>query len=236
VQDDAIELRIEVIDTGVGISADVLKSLFQPFIQADSSVSRKYGGTGLGLAICGRLCETMGGTVGVDSEVGFGSKFWFTVRCRAVGSAIQPDAPPLAPAMTADAAGALAILAVEDNAIIRTLISKLLARRGYRADLVNNGSEAVAAVQKHRYDLVLMDMQMPVMDGVTATKAIRGLSGPERDIPIIALTANALVGQREICLAAGMNGFLTKPIQPDELYEAILRWSFVETMPDLLDA
>jgi signal transduction histidine kinase/ActR/RegA family two-component response regulator len=236
VQDDAIELRIEVTDTGVGIPGDVQASLFQPFTQADSSVSRKYGGTGLGLAICGRLCETMGGTVGVDSEVGFGSKFWFTVRCRAVGSAVELEAPPLAPAITADAVGALAILAVEDNAIIRTLISKLLARRGYRADLVNNGSEAVAAVQKHRYDLVLMDMQMPVMDGVTATKEIRALSGPERDIPIIALTANALVGQREICLAAGMNGFLTKPIQPDELYEAILRWSFVETMPDFSDA
>jgi signal transduction histidine kinase/ActR/RegA family two-component response regulator len=227
-QDDAIELRIEVIDTGVGISGETRKSLFQPFTQADSSVSRKYGGTGLGLAICARLCETMGGTVGVDSEVGFGSKFWFTVRCRAVGSALDVAAPPLAPTITADATGALNILAAEDNDIIRKLISKLLARRGYHADLVCNGRECIEAVQRKRYDLVLMDMQMPEMDGITATKAIRGLSGPERDIPIIALTANALVGQRELCLAAGMNGFLSKPIQPEELYEAILRWSFVE--------
>jgi signal transduction histidine kinase/AmiR/NasT family two-component response regulator len=228
-QDDAIELRVEVIDTGVGISSDAQKSLFQPFMQADTSVSRKYGGTGLGLAICKRLCETMGGTVGVDSEPGYGSKFWFTVQCRAIGSALELEAPPLAPTSAADAVGTLTILAAEDNDIIRLVISMLLSRRGYQADLVCNGSEAVAAVQTKRYDLVLMDMHMPEMDGVTATKLIRGLSGPERDVPIIALTANALVEHREICLAAGMNGFLTKPIQPDELYEAILRWSFVES-------
>jgi CheY-like chemotaxis protein len=112
----------------------------------------------------------------------------------------------------------------EDNDIIRTLISKLLARHGYHADLVCNGTEAVEAVQKKRYDLVLLDMQMPQMDGITATETIRALSGPEREVPIIALTANALVGQREICVAAGMNSFLTKPIQPDALYEAILHW------------
>ncbi len=115
------------------------------------------------------------------------------------------------------------VLVAEDNGIIQTLISKLLERRGYRADLVCNGREAVEAVQKKHDDLVLMDMQMPQMDGVTATRTIRGLRGPKSKVPIIALTANALVGQREICLAAGMNGFLTKPIQPDALYEAILR-------------
>jgi CheY-like chemotaxis protein len=137
-------------------------------------------------------------------------------------------APPLAPVIPVNAAS-VEILVADDNDILRTLISKLLARRGYQADLVCNGREAVEAVRRKRYHLVLMDMQMPEMDGIAAAEAIRELPGPERLVPIIALTANALVGQREICLAAGMNGFLTKPIQPDELYETILRWGFVES-------
>jgi CheY-like chemotaxis protein len=121
-------------------------------------------------------------------------------------------------------AGALKILVAEDNPIIRTLISKLLLKRGYPSDLVCNGKEAVAAVKRQSYDLVLMDMQMPEMDGISAAKAIRASTGPEREVPIIALTANALVGQREICLDAGMNDFLTKPIRPDALYTAIVHW------------
>jgi CheY-like chemotaxis protein len=115
----------------------------------------------------------------------------------------------------------------EDNDIIRNLICRLLARRGYHADLVCNGRQAVEAVQRKSYHLVLMDMQMPEMDGITATETIRGLSGPEREVPIVALTANALAGQREICLAAGMTSFLTKPIQPEALYEAILKWTAI---------
>jgi PAS domain S-box-containing protein len=224
---DAIELRIEVIDTGVGIPASVKPSLFTPFTQADNSVSRKYGGTGLGLAICKQLCQTMGGDIEVESEPGQGSKFAFTLQCR-VGLPPLTASASLAPTIEVNAA-ALDILVVEDNDIIRKLISMLLARRGYRADLVCNGKEAVEAVRKKFYDLVLMDMQMPVMDGIAATEAIRGLDGPEGTVPIIALTANALVGQRETCLAAGMNSFLTKPIQPDALYAAILRWGIVES-------
>ena len=127
------------------------------------------------------------------------------------------------PAAAADA-GALKILVADDNDIIRSLISKLLAKRGYHADPVCNGREAVAAVQRRSYDLVLMDMQMPEMDGISAARAIRASTGPQREVRIIALTANALVGQRDICLAAGMNQFLTKPIQPDALYAAVLRW------------
>lgn len=226
VEDDATELRIEVEDTGVGIPPDVRKSLFQPFTQADSSVSRKYGGTGLGLAICKRLCETMGGTVDVESRLGEGSRFWFTVRCREGDRVPEREAPQLAPALP-DTTEAIAILVAEDNDIIRGLIAKLLARRGYHADLVCNGREAVEAIRARPYDLVLMDMQMPEMDGITATRAIRAQG--ERNVPIIALTANALVGQREICLAAGMTGFLTKPIQPDALYEAIARRGMVAT-------
>jgi len=229
VADDLIELRIEVIDSGAGIAADVQASLFSPFTQADTSVSRKYGGTGLGLAICKQLCRAMGGDIGVTSEPGHGSKFWFTLQCR-LGASPPISAPSLVPAID-PRAGTLDILVAEDNAIIRTLISKLLSRRGYHADLVGNGKEAVAAVQDKSYDLVLMDMQMPEMDGISATEAIRGLEGPERAVPIIALTANALVGQRETCLAAGMNGFVTKPIQPDALFAAITRWAHAASDP-----
>jgi CheY-like chemotaxis protein len=220
--ENMIELRIEVIDSGIGIPGDVQDSLFTPFTQADTSVSRKYGGTGLGLAICKQLCLTMGGAIGVESEPGHGSRFWFTVQCRS-GSAPEVPAPPLQPAIQ-PGADALNILVAEDNAMIRMLISKLLSKRGYRADLVCDGKAAVAAVQDKSYDLILMDMQMPEMDGISATAAIRALSGPQSQVPIIALTGNALVGQRETCLAAGTSDFLTKPIEPDAFYAAILRW------------
>ena len=222
--DGDIQLRIEVADTGTGIAPETIATLFTPFTQADTSISRKYGGTGLGLAICKRLCQILGGDVEVESELGKGSTFSFTVRCKA--AAVPAVASPaLAPVADDVAMPPLDILVAEDSPIMRTLISKLLARRGYQADIVCNGEEAVAAVQKKPYDLVLMDMQMPQMDGISATAAIRALSDPQRDVPIIALTANALAGQREICLEAGMNGFLTKPIQPDALYDALRRWA-----------
>jgi CheY-like chemotaxis protein len=221
VDDETIELHIAVRDSGVGIPPEIQQRLFTPFTQADTSVSRKYGGSGLGLAICRQLCQTMGGDIGIESEPGRGSTFWFRVRCR-IGAMPVIAAPLLAPVIAVNAT-AVEILVADDNDILRTLISKLLARRGYRADLVCTGRQALEAVQRKRYHLVLMDMQMPEMDGIAAAEAIRALNGPERQVPIIALTANALVGQREICLAAGMNGFLTKPIQPDELYETILR-------------
>jgi len=223
IAEDQIELRVEVIDSGPGIPADAQASLFSPFTQADSSVSRKYGGTGLGLAICKQLCRTMGGDIGVKSRPGIGSVFWFTVRCAPCAKPPVVAAPPLAPQDDVSGSG-LKILVAEDSPIIRTLISKLLARLGFQAQFVCNGAEAVEAVQNDHYDVILMDMQMPVMDGISATKEIRSLPRPVRDIPIIALTANALVGERESCLAAGMNAFLTKPIQPNALRAAILDW------------
>jgi CheY-like chemotaxis protein len=125
--------------------------------------------------------------------------------------------------------GALSILVAEDSPALRMLISTLLSKRGHRADLVCNGKEAVAAVQGKFYDLVLMDMQMPEMDGVTATMMIRDLSGPEGHVPIVALTGNALVGQRESCLAAGMNGYLSKPFEPADFYAEIDRWGTFHT-------
>jgi signal transduction histidine kinase/ActR/RegA family two-component response regulator len=222
-QDSMFELCFDVVDTGAGIPANMLSTLFSPFMQADGAVSRKYGSTGLGLAICKQLCLTMGGDIGVESTSGHGSRFWFTVRCR-LGRPPEVTAPLLQPALAPDAAD-IDILIVEDNPIIRSLVFKLLARRGYEADQVNNGKEALEAVRAKRYGLVLMDMQMPEMDGLSATRAIRNLRGPERNVPIVALTANALVGQRETCLAAGMNSFLTKPIKPEALYDVISCWA-----------
>jgi CheY-like chemotaxis protein len=219
---DIVELRVEVTDTGIGISPEVQARLFNPFTQADTSVSRKYGGTGLGLAISRQLCVMMGGDIGVRSEPGRGSTFWFTVQCRLSQAPVEA-APPLQPVIEAGD-GALRILVAEDNPMIQKLTSRLLAKRGHQADVVGNGEDAVAAVQHKTYDLILMDMQMPVMDGVSATQAIRALAGAVSGIPIIALTGNALIGERERCLAAGMNDYLSKPFEPPELYAVIDRW------------
>jgi PAS domain S-box-containing protein len=226
---DLIELRFEVIDSGIGISKGVQDRLFTPFTQADTSVSRKYGGTGLGLAICKQLCLTMGGTIGVDSVLGHGSRFWFTVQCKR-GEAPIVSAPPLQPAF-AEAARALSILVADDNPMIRMLTSTLLSKRGHRAELACSGKEAVAAVRGKSYDVVVMDLQMPEMDGLSAAKAIRALTGPERHVPIIALTGNAIVGQREICLAAGMNDYLPKPFEPADFYAAIDRCAALAARP-----
>jgi CheY-like chemotaxis protein len=220
-EDDAIELRVEVADTGAGIPAEVKPFLFNPFHagrQFDIAEIRRHraGPCDLQAALPdpGRRYRRR--------KRAWPGQFVFTVKCRA-GLPPAATAPSLAPTIEVSTA-AIDILVAEDNETIRTLVTKLLARRGYRADVVCNGMEAIAAVQKKSYHLVLMDMQMPVMDGIAATVAIRRLSGAERTVPIIALTANALVGQREICLAAGMNSFLTKPIQPDALDATILRW------------
>lgn len=221
-----VELRIEVVDGGIGMSPATQAQLFKPFVQADTSISRKYGGSGLGLAICKRLCNMMDGDIGVESTEGMGSTFWFTVRCR-YGKPPVVEAPSLVPA----ADRSIRILVAEDSPIIATLISSLLCKQGFaRPDMVVNGKEAVAAVARKTYDVVLMDVQMPEMDGMSATAAIRASEGPERDLPIIALTANAVVGQREKYLAIGMNDYVTKPIQPGVLFAAIERWTSVEKL------
>jgi signal transduction histidine kinase/ActR/RegA family two-component response regulator len=231
---DIVELRIEVSDSGIGIPTDVQKDLFSPFTQADNSTSRQYGGTGLGLAICRQLSIIMGGAIGVESVPGRGSTFWFTVHCRR-GAAPTIAAPPTQPAVET-ASRPLAILVAEDNAMIRILIAKLLKKRGHMADMVVNGREAVAAVGKKSYDLVLMDMHMPEMDGVSATLTIRNLTGPERLLPIVALTGNALVGQRESCLAAGMNDYLSKPFESADFYAVIDKWGAAKLVRDALPA
>ncbi|GLH81183.1 hypothetical protein SSBR45G_60920 [Bradyrhizobium sp. SSBR45G] len=216
--DGTVDLRIEVIDSGIGMSPEIQAQIFDPFVQADTSISRKYGGSGLGLAICKQLCSIMGGSIGVASEPGRGSRFWFEAKCRR-GEALALPAEPVVLAIDRP----LEILVAEDSPIIATLIHSLLVKQGFRPTIVVNGTKAVAAVSEKHYDLVLMDVQMPEMDGISATRAIRQLPGPERYVPIIALTANALVGQRETYLAAGMNDYVTKPIQPPLLFAAIRR-------------
>jgi two-component system, sensor histidine kinase len=221
---DKIELNIAVIDTGAGIAPEVQDRLFTRFTQADSSISRRFGGTGLGLAICKELCELMGGKIGVESAPGRGSTFWFTLRCARGAATVEAARGASAPFDT-EAPRALDILVAEDNEINRMLVSALLARLGHRIELVGDGRAAVAAVERRAWDLVLMDVQMPEMDGVAATRAIRALSAPANAVPIIALTANALAEHRAEYLAAGMNDYLTKPIQPEALEAALARWT-----------
>jgi CheY-like chemotaxis protein/HPt (histidine-containing phosphotransfer) domain-containing protein len=220
--DGALELRFEVRDTGIGISEEARSRLFARFSQADSSTTRKFGGTGLGLAICKQLTELMGGEIGVASQPGRGSAFFFTIRC---GVGEEPAEPHVT---EADAAAAsvmrkLRVLVAEDNSVNQLFIKMMLGRLGHFVDVVANGVEAVEAVKRVPYDLILMDIQMPEMDGPTATKVIRQLDRPISRIPIIALTANAMLGQREEYLSAGMDDYVSKPIEPLLLLAAMAR-------------
>jgi signal transduction histidine kinase/ActR/RegA family two-component response regulator len=220
-------LRFEVQDSGIGISEEACKRLFTDFAQADSSTNRHYGGTGLGLAICKRLAEGMGGSIGVVSVEGQGSLFWFELPLRAAAESelearlAAVEAPPLAESASVRT---LRLLLVEDNAINQKLAMTLLGRMGLAVDLAQNGQEAVAAVQASTYDLVLMDMQMPVMDGLEATRTIRTLGPAYTGLPIVALTANAMQADKDACSAAGMNGFLAKPFNRASLQACLAQW------------
>ncbi len=220
------ELRISVTDTGFGIEESAKPRLFRKFSQADSSTTRKFGGTGLGLVICRQLAELMGGDAGVESRFGEGATFWFTLRCvpgdAAAVSAESAGAGTEA-AEAADAGRPLRIVVAEDNRVNQQVVRALLEKRGHSVVIVSNGAEAVEAVRREAFDLVLMDAHMPEMDGITATKTIRSLPGPTGAIPIVALTADAMKGDREKYLAAGMTDYLTKPIRPKELFETVAR-------------
>jgi TMAO reductase system sensor TorS len=218
----ALELRFEVRDTGIGISEEAQAKLFARFSQADSSTTRKFGGTGLGLAICKQLTELMGGEIGVNSRPGRGSSFYFTVCCTEgeqplAFEAAESEAEPMLLMRK------LRILVAEDNSVNQLFIKMLLTKLGHSVDVVGNGNEAVEAVKKISYDLVLMDILMPEMDGPTATKVIRQLDPSVARIPIIALTANAMPGQREEYLAVGMDDYVTKPIERSSLLAALAR-------------
>ncbi len=223
---DTVSLRVEVHDTGIGISDEDQKRLFSAFEQADSSMTRKYGGTGLGLAISRRLVKLMGGDIGVASEPGAGSTFWFTVRLKnaqyASHNTTFSHQSNAAQRLKTEFAGA-ALLLVEDEPFNREISTQLLSDLGLTVDCAENGAIAVAMVQKKPYDLIVMDVQMPVMNGIDATRAIRAMP-TMATIPILALTANAFNEDREVCLSAGMNDHIGKPVDAHTLAQTVLRW------------
>ena len=232
-----VVLRFAVSDTGIGIPPDHMDRLFRSFSQVDASTTRKYGGSGLGLSICKQLAELMGGQIGVESAPGAGSTFWFTIHC----GKSQGTTPRTTPVLEAGAiaAGADAgteicgarILLAEDDEISQEVAVELLKRAGHHCQAVSTGRQAVEEALKGEYDLILMDCQMPEMDGFEATRAIRkhereaGLPRDRQDrLPIIALTANAIRGDRELCLEAGMDDYLAKPLEPRRLMEMLGRY------------
>jgi CheY-like chemotaxis protein len=218
-----VVLRFEVKDTGTGIPAAQIDQLFQPFVQSDTSTSRRYGGSGLGLAIARQLASLMGGKIGAESIEGQGATFWFTARL-----ALAPESPDTGQPNSIETSGARPvrqILLVEDNTTNQMVARLLLERLGHVVHLAGNGAEALAYLQDHDCDLVLMDCEMPGLDGYAATRAIRAPDSTARNphVPIIALTANAMPEEERKCRAAGMNDFLTKPVRATELAAALER-------------
>jgi hypothetical protein len=226
--DDELACLFSVEDTGIGIPAEQQADIFAPFRQGDASTARRYGGSGLGLAISAHLVALMGGRIWLESTPGEGSTFHFTLRF-----GVAEGAAEVAPRVTAvpgrAAAGGdrgdtrpLTVLLVEDNAVNRRLAEIVLTRRGHTVVAADTGPGALRALGKRYFDLVLMDLQLPGMDGIAATRAIRATeTSSGRHVPVLALTAHALPGVREQCLDAGMNGYLTKPLKPAELLEAV---------------
>lgn len=215
-------IRFEVIDSGCGVEPAQLSRLFEPFQQGDASTARRFGGTGLGLAICRRLVEAMGGQIGVESEPGMGSRFWFTLPL--VAAPVEPllmAGEELAPRpMHLDEAR---LLVVEDNPVNRQVAVAMLERLGCKVSLVERGADALERVSRERFDLIFMDVQMPDMDGLEVTRRLRKRGGWSAEVPIVAMTAGGPGGEQTRCLAAGMSGYLTKPLFQDALAATLYR-------------
>lgn len=220
---DPLLLHFAVSDTGIGIPPDRIGQLFQSFSQLDVSTTRRYGGTGLGLAISRRLTELMGGQLWVESRLGEGSTFHFTISTQIANAPAAAGPKPRRVLLPANlpATAPCQILLVEDNIVSQKVALHLLGRLGYCADVVQNGAEAVQAVQAAAYNLVLMDLHMPVMDGLEAARLIRQVLPAERQPAIVAMTAAALVEDQQACLAAGMDGFITKPVRLEQLVDVL---------------
>jgi CheY-like chemotaxis protein len=222
----SVMLKIEVSDHGIGISPEQQARLFHAFTQADGSMNRKYGGNGLGLIICKRIALLMGGDAGVVSEEGVGSTFWVTLRIRwAVAGQIVDNSLPSEPArdVLARQFAGVRVLVAEDDPVCRELNLILLEAAGLAPEAVNDGHEAVEKARGGGYAMILMDVQMPVMDGLEATRIIRKLPGLAA-IPILAMTANAFEDDRSACVAAGMNAHIGKPLEPEVMYSTVLKW------------
>lgn len=222
---DSVDLRVTVADTGIGIPQAAQDTLFDAFTQADGSTTRKYGGTGLGLAIVSQLVDMMGGSLGMESVEGKGSSFWFTANLQVTA------AVPYAVVATIDGNEDLKldakILMVEDNPINQMVAQKMLEKIGLKATIANNGIEALQCLDQQSFDLVLMDCQMPEMDGFDATREIRKLdikALDQKHLPVVAMTANVMSGDRERCLEVGMDDYIGKPVQRDQLASVLRKW------------
>jgi CheY-like chemotaxis protein len=220
---DGWEVTFAVRDTGIGITPEQMGRLFRSFSQADSSITRRYGGSGLGLAISRRLCRLMGGSLEAASEAGNGATFTAKMVLKPAPAQPTKEVPSLeANPTSAPAMARLRVLVAEDNPVNRRLLGVMLERLGHAVEFAHDGRQAVERVRATDYDVVLMDLQMPEMDGITATREIRAVGGAKR-LPIVAVTADATTEDRELCLSAGMDDYLVKPINPELFREVLAR-------------
>lgn len=217
-------ILIEIEDSGIGIPPEIQQKLFMPFTQADSSITRNYGGSGLGLSLCREIIEAMQGEIGVHSQPGKGSVFWFRIPVKVDPEQLKSSGQTQQPVLTEPPEEEQSILVVEDNPVNAKLVIAILKKLGYRTELAQNGQVALEMCRRHQYGLIIMDCQMPVMDGITCCEQLRQLETPNKSTAIIALTANVMEVDRQSCLQAGMQEFLAKPLDTKRLKQALEQW------------